>query len=150
MRVGTVITDYGQSWASDVLTGLASVPATFYVALCTGMPDRSVDGTSLQAGVEVKTTGGTSYARAAVASGATKWVSTGAGTSNLDQITFPTPTAPWGIVSHFAICTAATGGQVLFATSLPLERFVDTGLIVIFEAGVITWMVKSPTETIVQ
>src|SRR5690606_21366039 len=75
-------------------------PSTIYVGLLTAAPDDTDGGTEV--------TGG-SYARVAVTSSLTNWAGTqGAGTtaassgtsgttSNNSAITFPTPTASWGL-----------------------------------------------------
>ena len=81
-------------------------PATLYVALYTVIPtDANASGTEV--------TGG-SYARVAVTNNLTNFPAAAAGAkANGTAITFPAPTANWGIVVGFAIYDAATVGNEL-------------------------------------
>lgn len=86
-----------------VLRGVSvSFPSTVYISLHTASPGETGDLTN-----EVS---GGSYARQAVTFAAPStdglFVSSG-------DVTFPTATASWGTVSHFAVCTAASGGEVI-------------------------------------
>jgi len=105
-------------------------PANLYVGLYTTTP------TDVGGGTEV--TGG-SYARVTIASALTAWAgsqaaastvaSTGTGgtTSNNAAITFPTPTANWGVINGFAILDASTGGNVLIYGALTVAKTVNNG-----------------------
>ena len=119
--------------------GANSGPANLYVGLCTSAPT--------EAGSYTEVTGG-SYTRATVASGLSAWrstqgntaVSTGTGgaTTNNATIPFPTPSAPWGTVSHFIICDASAGGNMLFYGTLQNSRNITAGQDVSFPAGTLT------------
>ena len=103
----------GQALGINGATAAAGTgPATRYVALLTtGMSDPGV-------GTEVS---GGSYARVTVASTLANWagtqgalsttVSTGTSgtTSNNNAITFPAPTAAWGVVTSYAVYDSLTG-----------------------------------------
>ena len=105
-------------------------PATLYVGLLTAAPSDSAAGTEVSGG---------SYARVAVTSGLSAWAGTqGAGTtvastgtggttSNNAAITFPAPTANWGVVTHFAIYDAATAGNLLYWAALTTSKTINNG-----------------------
>jgi hypothetical protein len=105
-------------------------PATIYVGLLTSAPTDAGGGTEVSGG---------SYARVGVASSLTNWAGTqGAGTttassgtsgttSNNAAITFPAPTANWGVVSHFALYDAASGGNMLYYAALTTPKTINNG-----------------------
>lgn len=105
-------------------------PATLYVALYTAAPSDAGGGTEV--------TGG-SYARVAVTSSLANWAGTqGAGTttassgtggvtSNNAAITFPSPTANWGVVTHAAIWDAASGGNLIAHGALSASKTINNG-----------------------
>jgi hypothetical protein len=104
--------------------------STLYVALLTAAPSDSGGGTEV--------TGG-SYARVAVASALANWAGTqsaasttassgtGGQTSNNGSITFPSPTANWGVVTHFALYDALTGGNLIYWGTLTVSKTVNNG-----------------------
>lgn len=114
-----------------LLRGQAFVPGTArHVALFTTATDDAVGGTEVTGGA---------YARSALAASLTNWagtqaagsttVSTGSGgaTSNNVTITFPAPTANWGVVTHFAVFDAATAGNRLFHGVLTASKTINSG-----------------------
>jgi len=116
------------------LTGASAAagsgPTSLYVALYTVNPTDTAGGTEV--------TGG-SYARVAITSSLANWsgtqsaasttVSTGTTgtTSNNAAITFPAPTANWGVVTGFAIFDAVTGGNMLVWGALTTSKTVNNG-----------------------
>lgn len=110
--------------------GAASGPTSVYVALLTAAPSDTGGGTEV--------TGG-SYARVTVASSLANWAGTqSAGstsassgtngtTSNNNAITFPAPTANWGVVTHIAIYDASSAGNLLFWGALSVSKTVNNG-----------------------
>jgi hypothetical protein len=88
--------------------------ATIYVALYTSDP------TDADTGTEV--TGG-SYARTAVTFAAP---SNGVSTNSAD-VTFPTCTAGWGVVTHIGLRDASTAGNLLYHTPLDTSKTIDSG-----------------------
>lgn len=106
-----------------------SVPAGLYLALFTSNPG---PGTAAgdPSGTEVS---GGSYARQAIAfdaaSGATQ-------TSN-GAITFPTATAGWGTVTHWAIFDASSSGNLLWYSPLDSSQTINTGTQANFADGAI-------------
>jgi hypothetical protein len=105
-------------------------PTSVYVALLTAAPSDTGGGTEV--------TGG-SYARVAVVSSLANWAGTqSAGstsvssgttgtTSNNGAITFPAPTANWGVVTHIAIYDASSSGNLLFWGALSVSKTVNNG-----------------------
>ena len=105
-------------------------PTTLYVALLTAAPSDTGGGTEV--------TGG-SYARVAVTSSLANWAGTqGAGTtvassgtsgttSNNNAVTFPAPTANWGVVTHSAVYDATSGGNLIAWGALTTSKTVNNG-----------------------
>lgn len=117
------------------ITGASAIagtgPANLFVALFT---TNHVD----TGGGAVEVTGG-SYARVAVVSSLTAWAGTqGAAstvassgssgtTSNNAAITFPVPTANWGVITGFAVMDALTAGNMLIYSALTTSKTINNG-----------------------
>lgn len=126
------LSDYLENKLIDwLLRGQAfTPPATVYVALLTAAPSDSGGGTEVSGG---------SYARVAVASSLANWAGTqsagstaassgtGGQTSNNNAVTFPAPTANWGVVTHTALYDAASGGNLLAWGALGASKTVNNG-----------------------
>lgn len=107
-----------------------TVPTTIYVALFTAAPSDAGGGTEV--------TGG-SYARVQVGPSDTAWEATqggtpaaassgtGGATQNGSVITFATPTANWGVVTHVGIFDASTAGNLLFHGALTTSKTINNG-----------------------
>ena len=105
-------------------------PTSLYVALLTAAPSDSGGGTEVSGG---------SYARVTVASSMANWAgtqsagsttaSTGTGgqTSNNNAITFPSPTANWGTVTHFGVYDASSAGNLLYWAALTTSKTINNG-----------------------
>jgi hypothetical protein len=105
-------------------------PATVYVALHTAAPSDSGGGTEVSGG---------SYARVSVASSLANWAGTqsagstaassgtGGTTSNNGTITFPAPTANWGVVTHIGVYDASSSGNLLFYAALTTSKTINNG-----------------------
>jgi hypothetical protein len=116
----------------------APTTTTLHVGLLTTAPSDSGGGTEASGG---------SYARVAVTSSLTNWAGTqsagsttassgtGGQTSNNAAITFPTPTAGWGTVTHFGIYDAASGGNLLFWGALTIAKTINQADTVTFPAA---------------
>jgi len=122
-------------------------PPTAYVALFTAAPSESGGGTEVAGG---------SYARVGVASSLANWAGTqaaasatassgtGGQTSNNSPITFPAPTANWGVITSFGIFDAATGGNLLFYGNLNQSKTVNNGDAgPVFNAGALTFQIDN-------
>lgn len=107
-----------------------NLPSDLYVALYSTTTTESGDGTEISGG---------GYARVAVARSLGVWAGTqGPGTtepsngasgrtSNNSPISFPSPTADWGVVTHFAILDAAMGGNMLYYGQMAIPKTVNAG-----------------------
>lgn len=98
-----------------------TAPTNVYVALFTSDP-----GYDNATGVEVS---GGSYARVQH-QGAGDWIATVGSDlqyENNGTITFPTATANWGTVSHFALFDALTAGNYLAGGALTTAKYVSNG-----------------------
>jgi hypothetical protein len=117
--------------ALDIVGGTAGAgtgPANLYVALLTAAPSEAGGGTEVTGGA---------YARVAVVSSLANWAGTQAAastiasdgtsgtTSNNAAITFPAPTANWGVVGHAAIYDSLTAGNMLFSSALGAPKTVN-------------------------
>lgn len=141
------LSDYLENKVLDhILRATAfTAPTTVYVGLLTAA------STDAAAGTEV--TGG-AYARVAIVSATTAWNNTqgnttGASTGtdgtieNAAAINFPTPTAGWGNVTHWAVFDAATGGNMLFQSALTTAKTINTGDAVSFAIGALTLQIDN-------
>jgi hypothetical protein len=99
-----------------------TAPTTVYVALFTSDPTDAGTGTEVSGGA---------YARTAVTFAAP---SNGVTTNSAD-VTFPTCTLAWGIVTHIGIYDALTSGNLLYHTPLDASKTVDTGDIFKISSG---------------
>jgi len=122
-------------------------PTNTYIALLTAAPSDTGGGTEV--------TGG-SYARVTVASTMANWAGTqGASTtvassgttgttSNNNAITFPAPTANWGVVTHVGIYDASSGGNLLAWSALTASKTINNGdAAPSFAAGALTFQVDN-------
>lgn len=137
------MTDYLENKLIDQLfrAQAFTFPTSLHIGLLTAAPGEGTAGTEVSGGA---------YARVAVTNGLTAWAGTqGAGTtvassgatgttSNNAQLSFPTPTAGWGLVTHFAIYDAATAGNMLFYGTLGASKTINSGDPVTIAAGALT------------
>lgn len=112
-----MIADYGaQQWCA-VMFGLAPLPPAFWVALCTDEPGVGWDGI-VTATVEPPT--GVGYARATLPVPLGWTFSDGGFVSSAQQLRYGVPTGDWGLITHWALLDAQSGGQLWCA-----EEFLD-------------------------
>lgn len=106
-----------------------TAPATVYVGLGTAACSDSSFGTEVSGG---------SYARVAITSATTAWKGTHGNTtgassgtsgtiSNAAAVTFPAPTANWGVVTHFFIADASTAGNLMVCQALTTSKTINNG-----------------------
>ena len=104
-------------------------PAALHVALFTAAPSDTGGGTEVSGG---------SYARVQRDPSDTNWTATqggttgdssgtGGATDNAAAITFPAPTANWGLVTHWGIFDAASGGNLLIYGALTVSKTINNG-----------------------
>lgn len=119
----------------------APTTTTLYIGLLTAAPSDSGGGTEVS---------GNNYGRASVTSSLANWAGTqaaasttassgtGGQTSNNGAITFATPSASWGTVTHFGIYDAVTTGNLLFWGALTTSKTINSGDTVSFPAASLT------------
>lgn len=121
-----------ESTIIDHILGAASwtPPATVYVALFTTTPTETTSGTEVS---------GNNYSRVAVTNNSTNWPNATNGLKkNGTAIAFPTPSGSWGTVAGMAIFDAASGGNMMFYSTLASSRAVAAGEPVYFAANAIS------------
>lgn len=142
------LSDYLENKLIDhVFRGQAyTAPVTIYVELYTSACSDSARGTEV--------TGG-SYARASLAAGLAGWAGTqsagsttassgtGGTTSNNSVISFATPTAGWGLVTHIGLSDASTAGNLLICTALTVSKTINSGDTVSFPAASLTTQIDN-------
>jgi hypothetical protein len=103
-------------------TGSFTKPSALYVALHTAAPDEDASPTN-------EVTGG-SYARVQRDPLDANWTGASATnglTDNAAALTFPTPSANWGTITHFSIWDASSGGNMLISGALTVAKTVNNG-----------------------
>lgn len=143
------LTDFAENKVVDaLLRGQAlGAPVTGYAALYTTCPTDSTAGTEV--------TGG-SYARVAITSSLAGWAGTqsagsttassgtGGTTSNNGVITFPAPTANWGVVTCWGILDASTAGNLWVYSALTVNKTINNGdAAPSFAAGAATFQIDN-------
>lgn len=105
-------------------------PSALYTSLHTANPTDTGSGTEVSGG---------SYARVNLAPSDTNWKATQGGapaaassgtggqTSNAATITFPTPSANWGVVTHYGVWDASSGGNLLVYGALTTSKTINNG-----------------------
>lgn len=114
-------TQYLQKKLLDHALGLAAytMPTTVYVGLFTGDPGA--------AGSLASEVSGGDYARQDVTSAMNAAALATGVADNASAVTFPAPTADWGVVSYSALLDAATSGNMLFRAALGTPEIVASG-----------------------
>lgn len=103
-------------------TGSFTKPSALYVSLHTAAPDEDASPTN-------EVTGG-SYARVQRDPLDANWTAASATDGNTDNaaaITFPTPSANWGTVTHFGIWDASTSGNMLLSGTITPNKTINNG-----------------------
>lgn len=112
-----------------------AIPATYYIGLSSTTP--AIDGTN------VTEPSGGGYAR--VAFNASMSEPTNGVITNETTVTFPKSTADWGVMTHFVVYDAATGGNLLLYNAMSRSRTVEADNIMMAEPGAITLSVVNVT-----
>lgn len=102
-------------------TGSYTKPTVLAVALYTAAPGETGGGTEV--------TGG-SYARVQRDPLDANWTAVSATdglTDNAADLTYPAPTANWGVVTHFAILDATSAGNMLIYGALTTSKTINNG-----------------------
>lgn len=130
----TGISTQGQNWLLDVLFGgQQSAPATYYLGLLLAEPDEDDTGST------VSEPSGGAYARVAVANSGSGFSAAAFGYKrNAGSLTFPTATADWGLLTHFALFDASAAGKFILWGRLTTARRIDNGQTASFAASAFT------------
>lgn len=119
-----------------------TAPTTIYVELYTSACNDSARGTEVSGGSYARGSLVASVANWAATNGATTTTnpSTGTGgtTSNNVAITFATPSAGWGIVTHVGLSDASTAGNMLVCITLTTSKTINSGDTVSFPISSLT------------
>ena len=124
-------TDYMENLILNYLTGRAALSQlTLYMALYTVPPTDAGGGTEVTGGSyarkQLNTPPSTNpYFGSASANGQI---------ANTADITFPTPTADWGNVTAVGVLDAASAGNLLLWSVIPVKQ-IKSGDSVVFPAG---------------
>lgn len=116
-------TNYLEGRMLDELYGgtAFAAPGTIYVGLFTAAPTDAGGGTEVTGGA---------YARASLANTSGNWpAATGTPRvkANGAVLTFPSPSANWGTVTHFGTFDAASGGNLLHWAALAAPKTIAGG-----------------------
>jgi len=144
----TDMSDYLENKLIDhVFRGQAyTAPTTIYFALFTSACSDSAGGTEVATG---------SYARASLAASLANWAGTqsagsttassgtGGTTSNNGVVTFATPSAGWGTVTHLGVYDALTTGNLLVCKALTVSKTINSGDTVTFPAATFTFQIDN-------
>lgn len=119
----SAMSDYleGQVRAHIFRTASFTKPTVLAVALYTAAPGEAGGGTEVSGG---------SYARVQRDPLDANWTAASATdglTDNAADLTFPTPSANWGLVTHFAILDATGGGNFLIYGALTTSKTINNG-----------------------
>lgn len=106
--MSSAVTDFGATYWLQTLFGVSPQPAGYWVALATDEPGTSANGDTL-ADLEPQAS---DYNRIWVPSDATHWGTNGLYLTNGATIDFGIAQADWGTPNYYALCTAATSGDV--------------------------------------
>ncbi len=117
------MTDYleGQIRAHIFRTASFTKPTVLAVALYTAAPGEAGGGTEVSGGA---------YARVQRDPLDANWAAaslTDGLTDNAAALTFPAPTANWGVITHCAILDATTAGNMLLYGALTAAKTVNSG-----------------------
>lgn len=120
------LSDYSEKLLLDWLmtSGSATRPTAWFVALYTSAPSDSGGGTEVS---------GNGYSRQSVAFAAAS--TPGGTTSNTGAVSFTAAGGSWGTITHMAIFTASTGGNMLWHGALTASKTVGDGDTLEFAIG---------------
>lgn len=128
---GTAMTDYLENKVIDHIFRTTSFtkPTVLAVALFTAAPGETGGGTEVSGGSYARVSNNPLNANWVGTHGTTTGDSSGTGgvTSNAGILTFPTPSASWGTVTHQALFDATTSGNMLIYSALTVSKTVNNG-----------------------
>ena len=127
--VGTAMTDYLENKLADHIfrTTTFTQPTILGVALYTAAPGETGGGTEVTGGSYARVANNPLNANWNGTHGNTTGVSSGTGglVTNAGTITFPAPTANWGVVTHFGLLDNTSGGNLLIYGALTVSKTIN-------------------------
>lgn len=146
MAAGNAITVWGASFILDVIFGRREdPPTTFYVALLTQPPGEHTDGALI---TEPPSSAG--YARAQINNDTFAWhASENGASSNAAGLVFPVATAPWPVVTHYALCDSLVDGNVYLYGAFAVPRRITSADQVLIPSALLTLTVGSLTTPMI-
>jgi hypothetical protein len=117
-NLGDTTTDGTVVWLA---TKLGPVKRPIFIGLYTAAPGETGGGTEVSGG---------GYARVQVAPADANWtatLSTDGKAGNAANVTFPAPTANWGVVTNFGQHDRATGGNLTWYGTLAVQKTINNG-----------------------
>ena len=112
-----------------------ALPGNYYIGLSSTPP--ALDGTGA-----TEPSGSANYARVKLE---TLGEPAGGVITNTAAVSFDESTANWGVMSHFVIYDALSGGNLLMFDTLSAARNVESATIVTIKAGSLTLTLSNPT-----
>jgi hypothetical protein len=109
------------TYEKNAIVTTSLLTGTKYLALWIGDPGPDAAG-----GAEV-TAGGSAYVRETITFNAPNQ----GFTQNSATVNFPTPTADWGLIDHWAIFDAATSGNLLYYGAFDGAQLVQVGGLIV-------------------
>lgn len=118
------ISVYGSQYFAKTMFGQTMSPlSTYYVALITG-----ADPSGFITGAELEEPTGGGYSRLSVANTSAEWIETDFGKMvNNHDLYWTAATADWGRVRSWAVCDAATNGNIISFGQFLTSRWVANG-----------------------
>jgi len=127
----SALTDFGENKLIDFLFRAASLskPTTWYVALFTTATSDAGGGTEVTGGSYARVQRDPADGNWNATQGGISGNSSGTGglTDNVAALTFPAPTANWGVITHFALFDASTSGNMWLHGALTTPKTVNNG-----------------------
>lgn len=127
----SAMTDFLENKLADHMfrTTTYSQPTVLAVALYTAAPGETGGGTEVSGGAYARVQRNPSDANWRGTHGSVSGVSSGTGgqVDNAAVLTFPTPTANWGTVTHQGLFDATTAGNLLVYGALTQSKTVNNG-----------------------
>lgn len=128
---GTAMTDYLENKLADHLfrTTTYAQPTILGIALYTAAPGETGGGTEVTGGAYARVANNPLNANWNGTHGTTTGVSSGTGglVNNAGIITFPAPSANWGVVTHFGIHDNTAAGNLLIYGALTTSKTINNG-----------------------
>jgi hypothetical protein len=146
--MSSALTDWGAQQFLSWILNITSTPADFWVALCLDEPGTLADGTSI---VVMEPDPVAGYLRQPVSLGPSSWTAPDGVnySTNVLDIDFGVPLDSWGAITHFALCSDATEGDVYLYGEFDLPAEVDSSVQFIIPVGSLIIALESYNPAIV-